>query len=471
MIRVCSGKRRGVAAAGVKCGYPDKRRPRWRSRQGDDVSQHGSPFRSISTLCGSPGPQNARAAVREWSLMSAGVTNSAPANGNMPPAAHSPTGAGWRPGFLHPVPWLTWSPAGQWLLVAIVWTVVALLSYTRFLIDQYNVGAGRAALAWLAPWIVCFLPWMLVTPFLAAVVMKYPLLGEEWKRSLLVQLSLAVPVSFIAAVVGHLADSGLHLFGAPGVVWHLPDLFFHFLLYLGTIGVLQGTEFMARLRQREQQLAALTVHELEMENSLRDAQLSALRAKLNPHFFFNALQNISAMMRNDVAGAEKMLVRLSDLLRTALRLDLTQEISLQEELQLTQAYLDIERVRFQDRLTVRVDVEPDLKAALVPSLMLQPIAENAIRHGIGDRRDKARVEIGIRRDGPMLCIRVCDNGAGFSSPDALHFGVGLDVLHSRLDKLYSGAGFCELRNRDEGGAEVEIRIPYRTATYVAGGNA
>jgi two-component system LytT family sensor kinase len=361
------------------------------------------------------------------------------------------------------------APATQWIIVVLAWGAAALISYSRFFISEWNAGRAQNALAWLLPWLLCFSPWVVSTPLLAAIAVRFPLHTNRWKRNLLAQCALGPPIAAMESLAGSFLFHMANRIGMrQKVALSYLDMFFNLLLYFGAIGILQGMAYLASLRAREREVSALVVRKLQLENDLRDAQLATLRAKLNPHFFFNALQNISALMQTDTPAAERMLVQLSDLLRSALRHDMTQQITLEDELQLTRSYLAIEQVRFQDRLAVHIDTDPDLNDALVPSLLLQPVAENALRHGMANARGQATVRICIRRARDTLCIRVTDNGKGFPRVDSVPLGVGLGILQARLEKLYAGRGRCELRNTEEGGAEVVIRLPYQRQRFAPG---
>jgi len=196
---------------------------------------------------------------------------------------------------------------------------------------------------------------------------------------------------------------------------------------------------------------------------LAQAQLNALRMQLHPHFLFNTLNSISVLMSEDVATARRMLSRLSDLLRTSLDNDGRHEVSLREELEFLKAYLEIEETRFQDRLTVRMQIEPDLLDARVPNLILQPLVENAIRHGIATRAQSGVIEINAARDNGMMRLTVRDDGPGLgtNSPSSLISGIGLSNTRERLKQLYGANHRFEMMNASGGGLEVVIAIPFR----------
>lgn len=211
-------------------------------------------------------------------------------------------------------------------------------------------------------------------------------------------------------------------------------------------------------RFREQQL-----REVALATELVQARLQALRMQINPHFFFNTLNTIAALIHDDPHAADRMIVRLSDLLRRSIDRAETQEVPLREEIDFLRSYLDIEQTRFGDRLTVNIEVEPGTEDLMVPFLVLQPLVENAIRHGIEPREEPGHIEIRARRAGHQLELLVKDNGDGLPAEPARE-GIGLTNTRSRLMHLYDEEADFELNNMPGGGLEVRIRIPARATT-------
>ncbi len=187
--------------------------------------------------------------------------------------------------------------------------------------------------------------------------------------------------------------------------------------------------------------------------------------QLHPHFLFNTLHSISALVHKDPDAADRMIARLGDFLRLTLDTAATQEVPLRQELNFLNCYLEIERIRFHDRLTTRLHVEPQTLSCRVPNLILQPIVENAIRHGIGPRSAPGRIEISAKRDHGSLRIEVRDNGPGLpaiSKPNGrAREGVGLANTRERLAQLYGGSHRLELKNAPDGGLVVTLEIPAR----------
>ncbi len=237
----------------------------------------------------------------------------------------------------------------------------------------------------------------------------------------------------------------------PGLNRSLAEMFVFgffgdFLGYWAAVGVLHAVEYHREAREREVQAAAL-------DGALRAGELQMLRAQLQPHFLFNTLQAISTLIHRDPPAADRMLTDLSDLLRTSLTSASAQEVSLADELTFLRRYIDIMCVRFGDRLEVAVDVPDDLLGATVPSLALQPLVENAIRHGMANRVDVGHVVVRARREDGRLVLAVHDDGPGPPAapvPD----GIGLANTRERLRRLYGVEGRLEVggrsRERDNG---------------------
>jgi two-component system LytT family sensor kinase len=202
------------------------------------------------------------------------------------------------------------------------------------------------------------------------------------------------------------------------------------------------------------------------EGELRasQAQLQALKMQLHPHFLFNALHSISALVHSDPDAADKMIARLGDFLRLTLDSAAAQEVSLRQELEFLNCYLDIERTRFRDRLTTEIHADPQVLDCVVPNLILQPIVENAIRHGVSQRAAHGHVEVRASRAGNALRLEVRDNGRGLPVGDEAGRGkqgggVGLANTRARLQQLYGGAYRFELQNAPAGGAVVTLELP------------
>lgn len=203
-----------------------------------------------------------------------------------------------------------------------------------------------------------------------------------------------------------------------------------------------------------------------LQTELARAQLQSLKMQLHPHFLFNTLHTISALVHEDPEAAERTIARLSELLRLFLATSTIHEVTLAEELRILDLYLEIERTRFEGRLSVHYDVPAELRSAMVPNLVLQPLVENAIRHGVGKRSAPGWISIAAEIYGDTLVLRVTDNGEGLKSdPDKPQTsGKGLAITRGRLETLYGSHQSLVVRNVQTGGTEARITLPFKTHT-------
>ena len=230
------------------------------------------------------------------------------------------------------------------------------------------------------------------------------------------------------------------------------------LTYWAIVGFTQALDYFRRYTDREKQLA--------------QAELHLLRSQLQPHFLFNTLHTISAMMHEDVNAADRMINRLSDLLRLTLESIGEHEVPLRQEIEFLKAYVEIERIRFQERLTLVVDVSPEALDAMVPSMILQPLAENSIRHGFASHNISGRIKVEAGRRDDRLILRVLDNGPGFPMATLSDSSEGLGLLNTqrRLEQLYLGVYRFELQNSPNGGAFLMMEIPFRIPSMRSSGH-
>jgi LytS/YehU family sensor histidine kinase len=238
--------------------------------------------------------------------------------------------------------------------------------------------------------------------------------------------------------------------------------------------VVVGVEHAFVYYQRYQ--AGLT-RSSHLQTQLVQAQLQALKMQLHPHFLFNTLHSITALVHDDPDMAERTIARLSELLRLFMASSGVHEVPLGEELRVLDLYLEIERARFEDRLRVLYDVPPALKDAMVPSLALQPLVENSIRHGVARRAEPGWIAIAAERYADTLVLRVTDNGAGFEvlragfpeqAQQPAREGMGLGITRGRLESLYGPHQSLVVRNLPAGGVEARITMPFRAQTSPAG---
>ncbi len=202
-----------------------------------------------------------------------------------------------------------------------------------------------------------------------------------------------------------------------------------------------------------------TVHTLELEKHLTEARLQSLLRQLKPHFLFNTLNSIASLMHSDVDAADRMLVRLSELLRLTMHHRGQALTPLGDEISFIEKYLEIERIRFRDRLSVSYHVDPATLKDEVPSLILQPLVENAIRHGLEPHARPGRIEVIAQRESAALVLIVRDNGAGVPPGGFTREGIGLGNTRARLRELYGDRHRFELANHPEGGLEIRVTLP------------
>lgn len=348
------------------------------------------------------------------------------------------------------------------LLGCLFWTLLGLSFASQFYMASAKAGldvSWRQAVSYsLGDWYVFATLSVPVIP----LTRRFPFGAGNWQRSLAVHLLGAVVFSLaymvIRAWIGHW-QSGATFADAFRLLlvktWH-----FNVLVYCVMVVVSQAVGYYRKYRERE-------LHASQLEKHLVQAKLQALQMQLNPHFLFNTLHSISSLMHKDVEAADAMVMRLGDLLRAALESSDTQEVSLREELALLQRYLDIEKIRFGDRLTVKLEIAPDTLNAQLPNLILQPLVENAIRHGIEPHARAGRIELRARRETDRLKLEVCDNGAGLKPDAAKREGVGLSNTRARLWELYGNAHQFDLANATEGGLRVLLTIPFHTGKQLS----
>jgi signal transduction histidine kinase len=304
--------------------------------------------------------------------------------------------------------------------------------------------------------------WACLTPAILWLARWAPLERATWKRA----VAAHVPGVFVATLA-HIAltvasqTAIVSIVGQEQRAWQeeAQRMFFNYfdwemMTYWAIVGLSHALRYYREARDRE-------LRESHLETHLVEAQLEALQRQLQPHFLFNTLNTISALMHRNVDAADNMIAKLSDLLRISLQTVGVQEVPLKQELDFLSKYLEIEQTRFRDRLTVVFDVQPDTLDALVPNLVLQPLVENAIKHGIGPRPTPGQIEIRSRRTGSLLEMEVKDNGVGLSAARLTDFnrGVGLANTRSRLQHLYGSSHRFEFRQPPGGGLSVLIAIP------------
>lgn len=352
-------------------------------------------------------------------------------------------------------PWAAWLNFPAYVAL---WSLPGLAALSFYYLNQTVTAAplnwSFALVSTLPNWYI----WAVLAPIVVRLMRAQPMDTDNWVR---VVLTVHLPALLAAMLIHSLAN--LVLFRTTGIhdtmnaalykVHFFSRVHGNILTYAAIVGVVSAYDTYRKLVARETHAAALEVQ-------LAQANLRALKMQIHPHFLFNTLHSIAALVRKgENKLAVTMLGQLGDFLRLALENKGQQEIPLEEEIDFLRRYLDIERVRFGDRLSVSIETDPDLRACYVPNLILQPIVENAIHHGIAPQTSDGRIYITVRSEGETVCMSVRDNGPGLKDPERLRKGVGVANTQERLENLYGTKQEFSLRNADVGGLEVRIRIP------------
>lgn len=379
-----------------------------------------------------------------------------------PPAAHTASAPRHT--------WRIWALSfGLWALIGLV-TGVTTYQLDLFLGQRMSWGAEM-----MVP-LVNFSLYALLTPIIFWLSARYPFQQDNWGRRGVQYFVGALLFDCVHVGLRSLLypvwDPRIKGFSYPlwnphTGVWNLDWILYKRLfLYNSVDNILVGfvpivliahaVMYHRRFRERESQAS-------QLETQLAKARLETLKSQLQPHFLFNTMHSISALMLTDVPAADRMMTRLSDLLRMSLEKGGVQITPLSCELDFVNGYLEIEKIRFEDRLRVTLDIVPDALDAEVPHLILQPLVENAVKHGISRRTEGGEIGIRATHDERNLYLRVSDNGPGMngSSPEE-KAGLGLRATRERLQALYGEKHSIEIVKGPEGGVEVRVQIPFRT---------
>jgi len=351
----------------------------------------------------------------------------------------------------------------RWFRLAMIWgiwTLVGLFFTSQiFVSTAYMEKRPTLNRVLFMQMSICYL-WALATPLVLWLARRFRIERQNWRSRIL-----------------------FHAFGGVVLVGLMSAI--HFLIFMRFMGrtseITAFRDFQYVFFNLDRQLCIywlllLMSHVINYYNSYRkgrlqaerlrtelvQSQLEALKMQLHPHFLFNTLHSISALLNKDVGAARSMITRLGDFLRLTLENVGTQEVTLQQEMEFLNSYLEIERVRFRDRLTTLVNVDPQMLDVPVPNLILQPIVENAMRHAIATHSSCGRIEITAAPRNGALRIEVKDNGPGLSvDQDGIHLrkGVGLANTRARLERLYGADHLLELTNDPAGGLIVTLEIP------------
>lgn len=370
-------------------------------------------------------------------------------------------------------------------LIVAFWGAITVFTLAYRSFDPHFGEPGRLLPGEAAHAVILYSVWAIMTPGIFWLVRRFGLEG----RRVFAHLGLHLLLAVVAAVtMNTFAHASFHGLVATGRTWSFSwtrSLFgFRFLdeliMYTAIVGAGVAREYFYRYRERHEEAGWLRAQ-------LAEARLQALRMQLDPHFLFNTLHSISTHLERDPRAVRRMIARLSELLRYSLEMNDVKQVPLKQELRFIEGYLEIQTIRFPDTLQVSYDVEPGTRDALVPNLILQPLVENAVKHGVGGLVGVGEIVVGARREGHRLLIWVSDNGPGLSGPlgaDALsgadgsnepadadvasngsadRQGVGLRNTRERLEGLYGDEFDFQLVTNDPSGLRVEISVPYHTA--------
>jgi two-component system LytT family sensor kinase len=359
-------------------------------------------------------------------------------------------------------------------LIFVFWTSLAILASVNRLLDPRGFGfrgispVGPIALAFIESWI-----WAALTPFVFWLSSRFSVERSRWVVHIPALLAIGVVISVI--VYSGLAEVREQFFETAVAHRPTPTLFAplrdigrfrfvnHFLVFMAVLIAGYARKYFIRDQLRIREANALGARAALLQVQLADARLDALRMQLNPHFLFNTLHAIAALVERDPAGVRRMIARLSELLRLTMDSEAEHEVTLDQELSFLRRYIDIMEVRFQGRLRTSIDAGEETLEAFVPRLILQPIVENALEHGAARATGEGVVAITAQQRGDDLVITVINNGPGVEPAAAT--GVGLGNTRARLTELYGDAASFTLTSRSEGGATAEMILPFRTAMH------
>lgn len=350
----------------------------------------------------------------------------------------------------------------NWALPLGIWLVAAVIGTTFSYDFRMHIGKPMPWVEIARVYVVAYFIWgAIFTPVVVWLCKRFMIEKRNWPS----MFGLHTLFSIVVAGCNALLRAPLHRFVYPNEPQHThTDLFRNYFLanayddmwmYWVVAAIAFGLMYYRKYKEREMQT-------IQLESQLTKARLEALKMQLQPHFLFNTLHSVSALMRRDVDSAERVIAQLSDLLRISLESAEQQEITLEKELEFLGRYLDIEQTRFRDRLKVEYYIDADCLDATVPNMLLQPIVENAVRHGIAPHSKPGIIEISARREGNSLRMSVRDNGKGIDPNGPKRKGVGLANTRERLKQHFAERYKFELEDIPSGGLAVNVLIPFTT---------
>lgn len=357
------------------------------------------------------------------------------------------------------------------LAIFAFWTFAAILTAANRLLDPRF--PGQQPILTSLPVAIAFFEsyiWALLTPLVFYLTSRFSIEHPGRVRRIITLIAAGFVVAVLVDAAGsafriHVLDFPFRRSGGASPwlsitrLWFVNDL----ITFVGVMAAGFARDFFLRNRVRERETVKLQAHAAQLQAQLADARLEALRMQLNPHFLFNTLHAVSALVERDPRGVRRMIARLSELLRYTLSEEGEQEIAVEKEMDFLRRYLEIMEIRFQGRLEVEITVTPEASGALVPNLILQPLVENAVQHGVGNKVGPGRVEVLAEREGEVLCLTVRDDGPGLEGvAPSVSGGVGLRNVRARLAEMYGEAGTLIFREASGGGAVADVRIPFHT---------
>jgi two-component system, LytTR family, sensor kinase len=350
------------------------------------------------------------------------------------------------------------------------WTAFGLI----FALQNYAYGTylGHPVVfsTTLIVWLICAYAWLVFTPAMIYLASRFQLSRGSVLRNLPVHIVAGALISFFQLTIFVLVRQAL--LGSPEKPFSfgesirsvlISEFPRNYLIFWVVTGICHFRLINRRYIERQSETARLALERAQLETQLAQARLDSLKMQLHPHFLFNTLNSISVLMRDDTDAANKMLVRLSELLRIALKSANEQEVTLKDELDFLLRYLEIEKVRFQDRLQFEFKIDDEALESKVPNLILQPIVENAIKHGIAPSAVSGVIKIVATRDNGSVHLVVADNGPGFDATADDGKGIGLRNTKERLRKLYADRHEFIVTSGALGGVRVEITLPFNAS--------
>lgn len=352
----------------------------------------------------------------------------------------------------------------KWVGIWSVWTLFALFFASQFALQNQfspNPVAFWRILVWQ---LVSGYIWFGISPLILFLARRFPFDEGRWRTSIPVHVVACIVIAlfqllidaFVLTRLGYPANRSFPNFFEAYKFFVLVNLHLSILIYMGVVAIWSTYTYYQKYRER-------LLESSQLEARLAQSRLQVLKMQLHPHFLFNTLNAISELIYRDPESADRMLTDLSDLLRLSFENLEVQEIPLKQELEFLEKYLEIEQMRFHDRLSVNMDISPDVLDASVPNMILQPLVENAIKHGIAPRSSGGRIDINAARSNGHLEIEVSDDGLGvpFGDLNNLPEGVGLSNTRRRLRHLYGDEHKFDLRKLEKGGLGVSLEIPFR----------